>query len=86
MSDGSLTSGMKEGENTMISFDTLSELTGFPVERIKDELLLSNTDEKSQNSNVKTKDEEISLGNLRSAMLQYLNTSIDEENTTSSSK
>lgn len=56
-------------EEEMISFESLAELTGFPVETIKGELL----SEEASSSDA------ISLGNLREAMLKYLSLESFEE-------
>lgn len=53
--------GPKEGapvDSEKIGFDTLSKLTGFPVEFIKKELFLS--------------EDNISMGNLRLKVLDYI--------------
>ena len=63
MNEESSNLSRKIKEEEMISLEALAELTGFPVETIKEELLKGE----------ETKGDAISLGNLRSAMLQYLN-------------
>lgn len=49
------------GDDQKVPLSSLSELTGFPVEFIKKELLL--------------KGEELSMSDLRSSMISYLETS-----------
>jgi len=51
-----------KGDKDMVSLEALSELTGFSVDMIKKEIL--NKSDKS--------DESISLGELREAMVSYL--------------
>ncbi len=48
-----------------ISLETLAKMTGFPVEMIKEEIF------KGQNS-----DQEISLDDLRNAMLTYIDSTL----------
>lgn len=56
------------GDDKKVPLSSLSELTGFPVEFIKKELLL--------------KGEELSMSDLRSSMISYLETSaLNEEKT-----
>lgn len=50
-------------DDEMISLDALADLTGFPVETIKEELLMGED----------VQSDAISLGGLREAMLKYLN-------------
>lgn len=52
-----------EGEVEGVSLKTLSELTGFPVDYIKRELLLSD-------------DQELSMADLREKVLSYLDSSL----------
>jgi len=61
--------GLKEDtkpapSNEGVSLQTLSELTGFPVDYIKRELLLSD-------------DQEISMADLRTKVLSYLDSSFN---------
>jgi len=54
------------GETEKIPLESLSQLTGFPIEFIKKELLLDN--------------EELSMEDLRSSMLNYLESTSTELN------
>lgn len=58
-------------DDEMIHLDSLAKLTGFPVEKIKEELLIEGTEEGATES--------ISLGSLRAAMLNYLDSGILKE-------
>ena len=53
-----------EIKNEKISLDALAKMTGFPVEMIKEEIF------KGQD------DQEVSLENLRSAMLNYIDSTM----------
>lgn len=56
----------KERESEQVSIESLSELTGFPVEFIRKELLIDS--------------DQLSMGELRESMVRYLETSfIDQE-------
>ncbi len=52
------------GENGRISLETLAKMTGFPVDMIKDEIFQGKGTE------------DISLEDLRSAMLSYIDSTI----------
>ena len=61
------TEGTMQGhteKNSRISLETLSKMTGFPVEMIKDEIFQGKGSE------------EISLEDLRAAMLSYIDSTI----------
>ncbi len=53
-----------ENKNEKISLDALAKMTGFPVEMIKEEIF------KGQD------DQDVSLENLRSAMLNYIDSTM----------
>ncbi|MGB0452680.1 MAG: hypothetical protein ACPGJV_03125 [Bacteriovoracaceae bacterium] len=52
-------------EESNVSLDTISDITGFPVDYIKKELLLES--------------DYVTLGNLRKVMLNYLDKTMKEE-------
>ncbi len=52
-------------DSEKVSIDTLSKMTGFPVEFIKKELLIEN--------------EEVSMNELRSTMMTFLDSTIPNE-------
>jgi len=54
----------KKSEDELIPLDSLSELVGFPVEQLKEELELDS--------------DEISLENLRESVLKYLDLTMEE--------
>jgi hypothetical protein len=58
------TDGLTDKNTGRISLETLSKMTGFPVEMIKDEIFQGKGTE------------EISLEDLRSAMLTYIDSTI----------
>ncbi len=62
--DGMTTNGQTE-QNGKISLEMLAKMTGFPVEMIKEEIF------KSQNGS-----EDISLEDLRTAMLSYIDSTM----------
>lgn len=59
-----LTQSGSENKNGKISLEALSKMTGFPIEMIKEEIF------KGQN------DQEVSLDDLRSAMLSYIDSTM----------
>ena len=59
-----LAQGGPENTNGKISLEALSKMTGFPIEMIKEEIF------KGQN------DQEVSLEDLRSAMLSYIDSTM----------
>ncbi len=63
MTTETTTNGLAE-ENGRISLETLAKMTGFPVEMIKDEIFQGKGTE------------DISLEDLRSAMLSYIDSTI----------
>ncbi len=63
MTTETTTNGLAE-ENGRISLETLAKMTGFPVDKIKDEIFQGKGTE------------DISLEDLRSAMLSYIDSTI----------
>lgn len=59
---------MNNSTEERVNLDSFAELTGFPIELIKNELLFD------QNQ------EDIDLNDLREAMLKYLNKTMLEDN------
>ena len=64
MTTETTTNGLTDKNSGRISLETLSKMTGFPVEMIKDEIFQGKGTE------------DISLEDLRSAMLTYIDSTI----------
>ncbi len=64
MTTDTTTNGHTDKNNGRISLETLSKMTGFPVEMIQDEIFQGKGSE------------EISLEDLRAAMLTYIDSTI----------
>lgn len=60
-----MTTNGRDDKNGRVSLEVLAKMTGFPIEMIKEEIF------KGQEG-----DSEISLEDLRSAMLSYIDTTI----------
>lgn len=64
MTTETTTNGLEDKSSGRISMETLAKMTGFPVEMIQDEIFQGKGSE------------EISLEDLRAAMLTYIDSSI----------
>jgi hypothetical protein len=67
---GNINSVTTEGKNSSVSLETLSKMTGFPVELIKEELFNGSSSD------------QVCLESLRAAMLSYIDSTLlmqDEE-------
>lgn len=67
MTDNMTTNGLNE-KNSKISLEVLAKMTGFPIEMIKEEIF------QGQEGH-----QEISLDELRTAMLSYIDSTLLEE-------